>query len=335
MKRRLRIATLVLLVAAAPALVIGFRLSGPHAVAPPASARRGGTGSVSRTPAGSRAGRTAVHGSERVHHVRGSSPADRVMSAIASTDAVSSYTWVASASQSGTGSDIAITSSGTASLAPLAVEEITDGSPFGYVAIRMNDTDVWYDLGVGSDTIPAADGGNWTGPVPLSTFMEEAGTDVGQELKAIMALGTGSPGGEIDLTEQAVAGATPVGTVTVDGQPAERYDVSIATTGFLDQPGLTSEERQTLETAVSQLDDLPLSATVDVSSAGFVAAISYSVSLPGGATVSSEKTFSDFNQPVQIAMPPVPPPTVGPTTTGPVPDPSITYEGAPRSASSR
>lgn len=295
--RALLVAALLVLLIGAPAAVIGYHLS--HRP----SARVGG--SLQKHPDdGSVGHRDRTPAPDDKAPVR--SAAKKVVKAISQTDAVSSYEWVASANQSGTGTQVAITSTGTASLDPLAIEEMTTGSPVGDVAIRMDSTDVWYAETGTSTTIPAATAAGWDGPDPFADFMSLAGSYVGEQLKAIMTFGTASPAGEIAIAEQAVAGATPSGSVTVDGQPAEQYDVQISTAGFLHQPGLTSGEREALEAAVSELDDLPLQATVDVSSAGYVVQVAYTVTLSGGATVSSQRTYSDFNAAVSVAMPPAP-----------------------------
>jgi hypothetical protein len=323
MRRLIVIGCLALLIAAVPVGLTAFRLSEPA---------NGATAKLSHHvsgPSRPTIPRKDPTGQRHTPVVKGATPhvsaAKRALdNAVAQTDSVSSYQWVASAEQSGTGSNVQITSSGSADLDPLAVEEITTGSPYGNVAIRFDDMNVWYELDA-PDSIPPATASVWTGPVPLSAFMDEAGSAVGEQLKALMSLGTGSPGGEINITQQAIAGATPVGAVTVDGQQVEEYDVSIATRGFLDEPNVTAQERQTLSTAVQQLNDLPLKATVDVSPAGYIVQDEYTVTFANGSSVSSQKTFSDFDQTVSISMPVTPPPSpgsepilpAGPMSTGP------------------
>jgi hypothetical protein len=281
----LRIAFVVVLLICAPALVVSFRLLSGHS--------RAHTTTPSR--------HTARLGPNDVI-----SPAAALDRAIRRTDGVSSYEWSATGSQSGTGSSAVIASSGSASLAPVAIEETTT-SPYGDVALRIDDTSGWYYLNSGN-SVPPATASGWSSPTALSALGATGGGAIGAQLQALALLGACSPFGELDLSAQAVASATPVGSVVVNGQSVEEYEVSIATGGFLGRAGTTVEQEQALEAAVDQLGDQPLTATVDVAPDGYIVRVDYTVTFANESSVSSDTTFSAFNQPVSISMPASAPP---------------------------
>jgi hypothetical protein len=87
----------------------------------------------------------------------------------------------------------------------------------------------------------------------LSTFAQSIESSLGPSQGALAAIGLASPGGELNLQEEAVAKATPAGTGSVHDTRVTYFDVTIDMTKLADTPGLSDVQRQTIEDALPLL----------------------------------------------------------------------------------
>ena len=118
----------------------------------------------------------------------------------------------------------------------------------------------------------------------LSGFASLVEGTFGEGPGALTMLGLASPTGYLSLSADAVTGVTPVGTGVVGGVPVTYYDVVSDTDAMRELSGLTSEQQQTIDTALQHLH-----------SAGFVEAHAR-IAIDAGGYVresSSEATFRD------------------------------------------
>jgi hypothetical protein len=192
---------------------------------------------------------------------------------------------------------------GVADLDPQALSVMTYPSCFASgVSLRVDGETVFEDLGVTDPTQPPPPGAYGSG-TDLDGFQATVSGCLGTELGALATIGMCSPSGQLALSQQAISGATPVGTVTVNGEPAEEYSVTIDPAGFLQQPNSTPEENTAIEGALAVIGSNQMAATVDVDDAGYVVEMDLSVAYADGVTATHAIVLSNFDNAGTIVMP--------------------------------
>jgi hypothetical protein len=196
---------------------------------------------------------------------------------------------------------------GVADLDPQALSVMTYPTcwPSG-VSLRIDGDTVFEILGVTDPTQPPPVGA-FGGGADLDGFQSTVTGCLGSDLGALATIAMCSPSGQLALSEQAISGAKPAGTVTVNGQPAEEYDVTIDPAGFLDQPNSTPEENTAIEGALAVIGSNQMAATVDVDSAGYIVQMDLSVSYADGVTATHTIELSNLGGAGIIVMPPARP----------------------------
>jgi hypothetical protein len=235
---------------------------------------------------------------------------------------------------------------GTIDVDPYAMAVSADVSSFGSLSIRVDGTDYW-ELGAGDNglapqpndtaSLPGAGSGNGA---PLSSFAGLVEGTLGQREGALAMLGMASPTGFLDLSQQSVTGAAQVGTGQVGGVPVTLYEVSIDLSQLAQVPGITSDETQTIQSAVGVLDQAGYTGTmvkVAIDDAGFIRQVTPVANFSDGGKVTLDATFSNFGCAGTVLMPGqqgatsppagcVSPDSTTTTTTGPAAE---TTTGAP------
>jgi hypothetical protein len=270
---------------------------------------------------------TQRHGKSDKTKVVDVSPGVRALDgAITKTLSVSNYDLTFSLSQTGDsgasgGQTSAAQGYGVADLDPQALSVSTTPGCISAVSLRVDGTDVW-DVYEGSDPSgPPSEISEWT-MASLLDFQSSVDICLGNELGALATIGMCSPSGQLAVSAQAIATATPIGTVTVNGESAEQYQVSIDPAGFLEQPNSTPAENDALQGAVTEIGTNPMTATVDVDTAGYIVEMDLSIAYADGVTATHSIVLSNFDSAGTIELPPVQarPPTVSGGLAGPTGD---------------
>ena len=188
---------------------------------------------------------------------------------------------------------------------PLSMVVTTSVGP----TVRIDSTDYWE--GGGSDTLaptttPAANGSTAPSGSPISGFAGLVEGTLGQQAGAVAMIGMASPTGYLDLTQNSVTGAGADGTGTVDGVPVTWYVVQENVAQLADAPGVTAEEAQTIQAAMSVLNGAGYSGTrvtLGVDASGFIRQSTSVASFANGWTVTLEGTYSNFGCAGTVLMP--------------------------------
>jgi hypothetical protein len=270
------------------------------------------------------------HRSPTPHPIVNSGPGVRAVdSAIGSTTSVSNYDYTfnleVTGLPSGGGRTPSATGYGVVDLNPTALSVSAVTGCIGNVSVRADGDNVWSEWTESDPNGPASQLPNWN-QATVDGFQGDVSSCFGQYLSPLATISMCSPEGQLALTTQAIAGATPVGVVTVNGQTAEQYQVTIDPAGFLHQPGTTASETLALETAVTAIGSAPMSATVDVNSSGYIVEMVLSISWANGAVASHQIVLSNFNNAGTVSLPPLQPP-------GQVPIPNSCLSGGSANSS--
>jgi hypothetical protein len=252
--------------------------------------------------------------------------------AIAKTLSVSNYDLTFSLSETGDsgasgGRTPAAQGYGVADLDPQALSASTTPGCVSAVSLRVDGSDVWDVYEASDPSGPPGEISGWT-MSSLLGFQSSVDICLGNELGALATIGMCSPSGQLVVSAQAIATATPVGTVTVNGESAEEYQVGIDPAGFLEQPNSTEAENEALQGAVTEIGTNPMTATVDVDSAGYIVEMDLSVAYADGVTATHSIVLSNFDNAGTIGLPPVQ--ATPPTMSGPPALPSGGVVTAPR-----
>jgi hypothetical protein len=205
---------------------------------------------------------------------------------------------------------------GTVSFDPYVSRVVTNSSA-GPRTLYVTSTTIWLSSG---DTVGAAGSGT-----PLSSFASAVESALGPSQGALAMIGLASPGGALNLEQEAVADATPAGTGSVDGANVTYYDVTIDMTKLADTD-LTDVERETIQAALPLLRQGGYTGTTErigVDDAGYIREVTGTNHFADGSTGTRHTVLSNFgcaakvSPPDQIAAPitttsPCAPP---PTTT--------------------
>jgi len=267
-------------------------------------------------PSARHAGRPApsVSHHKKVPVLVASSDIETVDAAVDKTVASGSYAFMSTLSETGgtpppESLSPGATSSGVATLDPQASSAVTYPTCYtSGISVRTDGAHVWDSLSPSTPTEPPA--GNWT-VADLGTTQSAASSCFGSELGALATVATCSPSVQLGLSRQVMTGATLVGPVTVAGQPAEQYAVTIDPVGYLGQPDSTPEENAAIGDALAAIGPNPASAMVDVNADGYVVEADLSVTYADDVTATRTIDLSDFGGAGTIVLPPAAPPTNG------------------------
>jgi len=316
-----RVAVVSILVLGVPAGIVIARLM-PHTAQH--SADRGGP-NTAKLKLNRHHGTGTVHhdtGGRTLHHHTGgrtlhASPGPAVAAldtALSKTVEAGNYDLTFTLAETGPGPNGGpgphATGTGLATLDPQALSvNVTVGCLNGPVTVRVDGSDAWMIEGATSDPSgppSSASSGSWA-MSDLVDFQSSVNLCFARELGALATIGMASPEGQLSLSQQAIQGATPDGTVTVNGEQASEYAVEIDAAGFLEQPGSTVAENQAIQGALDVIGSNPIKATIAVDSAGYIVQMGLSVNYPDGVTASHTITLSNFGSAGSIQLPPVTP----------------------------
>ena len=167
-------------------------------------------------------------------------------------------------------------------------------SSYGAVALVVDDSDAW-EFGVGDAGVNL---GSDTGPGdPLSQFGQEVEGSIGTGEGALAMMGLADPYGRLDLAQNMITGATETGAGTVDGTAVTTYAVTINVENEANQAGLSPEQQETIDQALTFLRQQGYTGTsevVSVDGAGYIREIKSTVTFVSGASVVGDQTYSDF-----------------------------------------
>jgi hypothetical protein len=187
---------------------------------------------------------------------------------------------------------------------PYAIVALTDVPGLGPVTVRANDTNLWEFLS--SDPGLASHASNAGSASTLSDFASLVEGTLGQREGALAMLSLASSTGYLNLEQQEVTTADPVGSSTVDGVPVQEYRVFITPQQQAGLPGLSDQQSKTITAALKTLSDngfLGSSVVVSVDPSGYVRKTVSTAEFSDGATAVSDSTLSNFGCAGTVLMP--------------------------------
>lgn len=192
------------------------------------------------------------------------------------------------------------------------------------VAVRVDDSHVWESIDGPSDLAPRGDGAGQTGS-SLSGFASLTESTLGNRAGAVAMLAMASPNGYLSLESDALDGAAPDGTSTVDGTPVTVFQVGVDLPRLLDLPGLSTDGNTAITEALQLLDSERYTTTradVSVDAAGYIRRMVAEHRFADGGTVAFAVTLSRIGCAGTVGLPGEPPPPVTATNCVSPDDPS-------------
>ena len=189
-----------------------------------------------------------------------------------------------------TAHDVTTTGVATVNVNPFAMVAVSNVSSFGAVTVQVDDTDYWETTGSGTASASASG-------YPISGFASLVESTLGPREGASAMMGLASPTGYLSITRAAITGAAQIGTGTVNGETVTNYRVTVDPTLLADVPGLSAEEKTTIDAALQVMSSQGFSGNstdVSVDANGFVVHTASTDKYADGGTVYSEDTFSQF-----------------------------------------
>lgn len=193
------------------------------------------------------------------------------------------------------------------------VSRIVTDSSVGPRILVVTSTTVWLTTGDGGGTIVPG--------VPLSQFASTVQGTLGPSQGALAMISLASPGGSLNLEEEAVADAAPAGTGTVDGTSVTYYDVTIDMTKLAEAPDLTDVQRATIEAALPLLHRGGYTGTTErigVDAVGMIREVTATTHFADGSTGTRRTVLSNFGCAPRVS----PPDRIPPSVSAPVPCPA-------------
>jgi hypothetical protein len=299
-RRRLAIAVVAVLCVAALAIPIALRTSGS---APPR--------------------RKASHPTK---HVNTRQARVRVGAALAATLAARNYRvhsvmTETAAPGAGQPRGIPIEAVATVNLDPQAMVATATVDGLGVITSWTDSTRQWEQGGGNYGLV--ANTGVGAGQ-PISGFSGLVVGSLGPREGAASMMSLASPSGYLIIADQAITGATQVGTTELDGSELTEYEVTLDASQLLNRPGMSSEQIKAATDALQLLKQEGYAHTtvrLGIDDAGFVRTSRTAWEFADGGAVTADATFSDFGCAGTVVLPtqsPAPPPS--PTCTSPDPD---------------
>jgi hypothetical protein len=181
----------------------------------------------------------------------------------------------------------AIEGSGTIKLYPLSIDTVIARSG-EQIVVHADDTSV-------SEGIAGSDPTRYS----LSDFVRLAVQSLGVREGSVAMISLASPTGYLDLTEQQAAGATPVGTHTVDGVKVSLYEVTLAPDHMANPAGASPEELRTIQDALKRLAGEGYTGTtvrIGIGDDGLIHSVTSIANFKDGGKVTLTATFSNFGK---------------------------------------
>ena len=199
---------------------------------------------------------------------------------------------------------LAISGQGTIDTSPFAMVASSDVAGIGPVTLRDNGTDVWE---IGGGNYGLSPGATDTGPgSSLSGFAGLVEGSLGPREGGLAMMGLSSPTGDLELDQNAITGASQLGTGVVDGVAVTIYQVSLDPAQQANVPGTTPEEATAIGDALALLQKQGYSGTtikVSIDDAGYIRQTVSVASFTDGVTQTQETTLSDFGCAGTVLMP--------------------------------
>ena len=164
---------------------------------------------------------------------------------------------------------------------------------------------------------------------------------LGAGQRSLATISIASPNGYLNLEREAVTGAEQSGTGTVDDVTVTYYDVTVDVVRMSDAPGLTPEQRATIERVVAVLDHCGYAGTeerIGIDDSGYIREVTVMMCFDDGSSLTLDTPSSPTSGAwAEVALPgePAPEPRTEPwtrpsptTTTAP---PAVTTTVAPTS----
>jgi hypothetical protein len=143
-----------------------------------------------------------------------------------------------------------ITGHGTTDLDPFATVAYSQVAGLGAITTFTNGSEVWEFGGGGYGSSSAW---NASPGAPLSGFAPSVEGTLGAEWGPVAMLGLGSGSGYLDLVGSAITNASPAGAGQVGGVPVTDYRVTVDPTKLAQVPGLSADQHETVDEALSAL----------------------------------------------------------------------------------
>jgi hypothetical protein len=199
---------------------------------------------------------------------------------------------------------LAISGQGTIDTSPFAMVASSDVPGIGPVTLRDDGTDVWE---IGGGNYGLSPGATDTGPgSSLSGFAGLVEGSLGPREGGLAMMGLSSPSGYLELDQNAITGASEVGTGVVDGVAVTIYQVSLDPAQQANVPGTTAQEAIAIGDALALLQKQGYSGTtvkVSIDDAGYIRQTVSVASFTDGASQTNETTLSDFGCAGTVLMP--------------------------------
>jgi hypothetical protein len=184
---------------------------------------------------------------------------------------------------------------GVVNFDPYVSKGVSDTS-VGPRTLTVTSTMVWL-TGAGSP-VPASG-------IPLSQFASAVESQLGPSQGALSMISLASPGGALNLEQEAVTDATAAGTGTVDGVEVTYYDVTIDMAELADTPDLSDVQRDTIEAALPLLQRGGYSGTTErigVGTDGYIREVTATNHFTDGSTGVRHTILSNFGCAPRISV---------------------------------
>jgi hypothetical protein len=230
-------------------------------------------------------------------------------------------------------SGLSIAGQGTIDTNPFAMVVNTQIPNLGSITLRDNGTDVW-ELGGGNYGLAPDNSDSGPGS-SLPGFAGLVEGTLGSRQGALDMMVLANPTGYLELDENAITNADPIGTDTVDGTPVTVYQVTLDATQEATVSGTNTSEAQAIADALDLLKAQGYTGTtvkIAIDAAGYIRQTVSTAMFSDGSSQTGETTFSNFGCAGTVLMPGQQGATTPPagcvspdsTTTTTVPTPATT-----------
>jgi hypothetical protein len=204
----------------------------------------------------------------------------------------------------GTSDGLSISGQGTIDTNPFAMVVNTEVPGFGQITLRDDGTNVW-ELGGGNYGLSpgAADDGPGSSLPGFAGLVE--GT-LGSRQGALDMMVLANPTGYLELDENAITTADPLGPGTVDGVPVTVYQVTLDPAQEATVTGTNTDESTAIQAALALLKEQGYTGTtvkISIDAAGYIRQTVSTANFADGASQTGETTFSDFGCAGTVLMP--------------------------------
>lgn len=203
-----------------------------------------------------------------------------------------------------TGAGLAISGQGTIDTNPFAMVVNTQVPGFGQITLRDDGTNVW-ELGGGNYGLSPGVGDEGPGS-SLPGFAGLVEGTLGTRQGALDMMVLANPTGYLELDENAITAADPLGTGTVDGVPVTVYEVTLDPAQEATVSGTNTAESTAIQAALADLKEQGYTGTtvkISIDAAGYIRQTVSTANFADGSSQTGETTFSDFGCAGTVLMP--------------------------------